>query len=355
MTKINLVCVGLGNQFNNYHIRSINLYIKNVKSIKLYDINYEKSIKVRQEMIKFTNSIVPIKIYYSIDDLLKEPIIEEENVRNLCVVSTPVYSHYDIILQFLKKDYHIYVDKPFVSDEKQAISLIEESQKRGKIIIIGAQRRFETIYHKILSASKKLGSITLISFQNHGQFKLINNESIENDAFIGVGYHIIDTVVWLVENLRGNIIDFRLVGSLIQKWDKNPIYSGGVHSLLVLETETESIPVKISISNLAPRDTINEFFSITGNLGEIRLHRDAAPRNQMPGIVNYYYWNTETNRVVKETLNKDDEYDRCAPLKHIFEYLLSKEYFDLEATAIKSLNTIRILDSIKNQSIIMDT
>jgi predicted dehydrogenase len=356
MTKLNVLCIGLGNQFVNYHILSILNFQLDINDLCLVDTNKSRCI-IAIEALKEKNFMLceRIRYYESPEDAFG--IFDSNNnlsYTKLCIISTPLKYHYQLIEQALANNFHVYVDKPFVSDAKEGLNIIEKSKMYNKAVVIGSQRRFESIYNKIYDTATRIGKLVDVSFENHGQFKNYDINSLENDIFVGVGYHIIDTVVWIIEKLRGDIVSYKINNSIIQKWHENSNFHGAFHTVLILKTSNEDIPVRISVSNMAPRDTIFEIFSITGMLGNIRLYRNAMPRNPNPGLVKYSYWDENIKCITDKILNKDDVYDRTLPLKQLFDYILYKKREEtLESTPIKSINTLRIIDSIKEESTII--
>jgi len=88
-------------------------------------------------------------------DLLANPHIEA------IAIATPVSTHYDIALQALKNGKHVLVEKPIAATSRQAVELIEEADRRNRVLLVGHTFVYTGAVRKIreLVASNQLGKI----------------------------------------------------------------------------------------------------------------------------------------------------------------------------------------------------
>ena len=88
-------------------------------------------------------------------DLLADPHIEA------IAIATPVSTHYDIALQALKNGKHVLVEKPIAATSRQAVDLIEEADRRNRVLLVGHTFVYTGAVRKIreLVASNQLGKI----------------------------------------------------------------------------------------------------------------------------------------------------------------------------------------------------
>lgn len=88
-----------------------------ISRVFVFDIN-----PVRMELIK--NKFPEVKKAPSVDDILSNEQVE------LVFIATPVNTHYDLALKALESDKHIWVEKPFTLNIKQAEELVNLSEKK---------------------------------------------------------------------------------------------------------------------------------------------------------------------------------------------------------------------------------
>jgi predicted dehydrogenase len=62
-------------------------------------------------------------------------LIESDDIRAVAIV-TPVFSHYDLAKAALERGKHIFIEKPFTSNVRQAEELIDLARKNGLIIMV---------------------------------------------------------------------------------------------------------------------------------------------------------------------------------------------------------------------------
>lgn len=63
-------------------------------------------------------------------ELLADPAVDA------VAIATPVSTHFDLAMQALQSDKHVFVEKPLASNSEQAIKLIDEAQKRNRVLMV---------------------------------------------------------------------------------------------------------------------------------------------------------------------------------------------------------------------------
>jgi len=71
-----------------------------------------------------------VQVNTDCDEILKSPDIDA------VAVITPVWTHYELARQALLNGKHVFVEKPFTSNSKQAEELIELAEKKGLTIMV---------------------------------------------------------------------------------------------------------------------------------------------------------------------------------------------------------------------------
>ena len=64
------------------------------------------------------------------DDLFNDPAIDA------IVIATPVFSHFDLALRALQAGKHVLVEKPLTSTSEQGMRLIEEAERRKRVLMV---------------------------------------------------------------------------------------------------------------------------------------------------------------------------------------------------------------------------
>src|SRR5688572_23059956 len=96
------------------------------------------------ENLKRAQQLYPqVKIYNDYHELIKSPDIDA------IAVVTPVHTHYEISKAALQEGKHIFVEKPFTNDSKQAEELIDLAEKKSLIIMLDHTFVFTEAVRKI--------------------------------------------------------------------------------------------------------------------------------------------------------------------------------------------------------------
>jgi len=78
-------------------------------------------VKARYPAIKTTNDH---------RDLITDPTIDA------VVIATPVSTHFELVMQALRADKHVLVEKPLAATSEQAVRLIEEAYRRNLVLMV---------------------------------------------------------------------------------------------------------------------------------------------------------------------------------------------------------------------------
>jgi len=71
-----------------------------------------------------------LKTTTQVEELFADPSIDA------VAIATPVHTHYDLCLKALAAGKHVFVEKPLASTTEQALRLVEEAQKRKKVLFV---------------------------------------------------------------------------------------------------------------------------------------------------------------------------------------------------------------------------
>jgi predicted dehydrogenase len=143
---LNLGIIGYGywgpNVARNFHS------CQTAKLVSICDLN-ENRLKLAKSTYPF------IKGYSNAKDL-----VESDDIQAVAIV-TPVFTHYDLAKAALENGKHIFVEKPFTSNARQAEELINLARKKGLIIMVDHTFLFTGAVKKMreIIDNEELGSL----------------------------------------------------------------------------------------------------------------------------------------------------------------------------------------------------
>jgi len=168
------------------------------------------------------------QIVRDVSEIIDDPLID------LVLVNTPDHTHFMYCKAALEAGKHVVVEKPFVLEIQEGVSLIELAEKQGKILTVFQNRRWEGDFLTIkkIIESKLLGR--LVEFEAH--FDRYRNyirdswkEKPENKTgtLYNLGSHLIDQALVLFGYPRavyGNIRKQRTGAQVDDLFDLDLIY-----------------------------------------------------------------------------------------------------------------------------------
>jgi predicted dehydrogenase len=175
----------------------------------LNSINFVKLVAIseREKVIaKFAKRLLPgIHVYDEFEEML------DSEELDIVYVTTPVSSHYPIVSLCVKRQVNFFVEKPLVSDLKQATNLHRTLKGSPIIHSVGYNRRFTTTFSKTKSLLERgiLGEVSyvkssmyvsnILSKPTGWRFK----KGISGGGvLLDLGAHVIDLLVWYFSPIR---------------------------------------------------------------------------------------------------------------------------------------------------------
>ena len=238
--EVTVFCVGLGRQFAGHLSSALAQHRSNVLVGGLCDIRPDQCESIRRYLLSLGISFSRSAVYTEDFAFLLEHAIrcrDEHPGRYMFIVSTGAETHFTLCELCLRNGFHVYVDKPFVLNVRDGEQLVALADAQGIAIGVGAQRRFESVYRRLLVEAREIGQIRRIHFHHHGNFAQFDPNSPEGNVIpTGFGYHAVDTVAWLLHELYFGDPDLRLIGAVVRKWENNREYHQSFDSLFVCDT-----------------------------------------------------------------------------------------------------------------------
>ncbi|MBO9130676.1 Gfo/Idh/MocA family oxidoreductase [Bacillus sp. 165] len=127
---------------------------------------------------------------YRIRDFENLPSLAQE--CDAIFVHSSTDSHYDVVSELLKKGKDVYVDKPLAASLSEAEKLVELSEKYGRRLMVGFNRRFAPMYVK---ARQQADKISLIRIEKH-RMNSVGPYSYDF-TMLDDYLHLVDTARWL--------------------------------------------------------------------------------------------------------------------------------------------------------------
>jgi len=176
MNKILVGVIGVG------HLGKIHtsLYrdVNSAELIGIYDINTEKAKKVAEEL--------NITAFTDINELLEK--VEAVNIV------TPTSTHYEIAKQALDHNCHLFIEKPIMTNESEAVEIIQIAKEKNRLLQVGHIERFNPAVLAISDVTLKplfIESHRLASFNPRG-----TDVAVILDLMI----HDLDLILFLVKS-----------------------------------------------------------------------------------------------------------------------------------------------------------
>ncbi len=94
-----------------------------------------------------------------------EDMIAKSDIEAVFVV-TPKTTHYDIVMPLLEKGIHVFCEKPMAMSIKEAQEMVQLSDKKNKILMIGFNRRYAPVYDKAKNEFFKKPPDVCVAFKN---------------------------------------------------------------------------------------------------------------------------------------------------------------------------------------------
>jgi UDP-2-acetamido-3-amino-2,3-dideoxy-glucuronate N-acetyltransferase len=122
----------------------------------------------------FKEQFAGLETCLAANDVYGDPDIEG------VVIATPAETHFTLAREALLADKHVYIEKPLVLNESEAIELIEIAKKRKRILMVGHLLQYHPIFMKLkeMSLDGELGRINYIYSNRLNLGKIRREENI---------------------------------------------------------------------------------------------------------------------------------------------------------------------------------
>ena len=141
-------------------------------------------------------------------DHYRELLAEHGADLDAVSIVTPHTLHHEQAMACLRRDLHVLVEKPMVTDVGQAVELVETAAERDLVLQVGYQRHFDPAFRELrrVLRSGRIGDIHAVNCHLGQDWIEIHRDTWRaNPALSGggqlydTGSHLIDALLWTTE------------------------------------------------------------------------------------------------------------------------------------------------------------
>lgn len=255
---------------------------------------------------------------------------------DLVVISSAPGAHFDQILDSLRSNTHVLVDKAMVCSASQAQAAVNLAKEKRKLLGVAVQRRYDksTSYMREVLANDAIGKITLAKGFYCRRFPTLeeNWRNKQKAACGGItidsGYHLIDTLLWILDSKP------------ISVYAQFASIELSMEDVSILSVRLENgIMMNISLSYLPPKNFIREEMSIFGTDGALLFARNEDLRNPLKA----HLIQLDRNGEIQPSPPFENKPTRESPIRNFVNAILKRE--ELLATGENSLGTVALIDA----------
>ena len=152
MDRLRIGVIGTGKIAQTLHIPNV-LFSDRTELVALSNPHPEKMERIIEKF-----GIEGVSTYTDYKDLLKRDDVDA------VIIATPNAYHAPITVEALRAGKHVLVEKPMATSSKEALEMLEESKRSGKILMVNHSQRFFPHHMKAkeIIESGMLGEIRLV-------------------------------------------------------------------------------------------------------------------------------------------------------------------------------------------------
>jgi predicted dehydrogenase len=228
------------------------------------------------------------KLLTNYQDVLDDPEVEG------VILTTPHSTHEELVLRAVKAGKQVFCEKPLSLTAASAKRMVRACEKKGLVLGLGHERRYETAMEKLadMLAKKELGTITLVEGNfSHDKFKPMKKDNWRGNpkdapaaGWTGMGVHLTDLFISMfgpIQKIRA-ISDRRILN----------LPSGDVAS-----TQFTFKDGTMGTINVVSATPFYGRLTVFGDKAWVDIHEMAHPEN--PGDTHMYIGTADGKRTKK--------------------------------------------------------
>jgi len=148
--------IGLGTRGNQAHVATLK---------KLPEAKITAICDIQSDRMQQINDGLPSKAVTYVDyrELIKDPNV------GIVVIATPGYLHHEMALAALRAGKDLVLEKPLALNYRDAMEIVREAEKSGRIVAVGMQRRYSDADAQFQAAldSGTIGDVKMIVYSEY--------------------------------------------------------------------------------------------------------------------------------------------------------------------------------------------
>jgi predicted dehydrogenase len=218
-----------------------------------------------------------VKTFRSLDEMLADESVE------LVIVNTPNATHYEFAKRALLAGKHVVVEKPFVVEIEQGTELVELAAKKGKVLSVYQNRRWDSDYKTVAKVVNDglLGTIVEAEF-HYDRYKEELSPKLHKEipgpgagALYDLGPHLVDQALHLFGMPQAIFADIQIIRPVSKVDDYFEIlfyYPSLRVRLKSTYTAREAVP------SFVVHGTKGSFLKTRGDVQEAMLQQEISPK-----------------------------------------------------------------------------
>ena len=190
-------------------------------------------------------------------------IINNKSI-NAVIICSPTATHYNLIIDCLNKNKHVFVEKPLSLDVEEIKTCYNLARRKNLKLLVGYNRRFD---NKILSLKNGINNIGKVNYvltiSRDYPYPTYEYLKISGGMFHDCAVHDIDYVNWILDELPNT------VNVTASTTEKKSINNGNLDHINIIFTYPSNIICSMNLSRIS--QSYDQRCEIYGNEGELRI------------------------------------------------------------------------------------
>ena len=236
----------------------------------------------------------------------KEELIENNNI-DAVVICSPTSTHYNLILECLNNNKHVFVEKPLSLELEEIKICYDLAKEKNLQLLVGYNRRFDEKINnlKLKVQNNEIGKINyILTISRDYPYPTADYLKISGGMFHDCAVHDIDYVNWILEELPISVY----VTATITK--KKIINNGNLDHINIVFQYPSNIICSMNLSRIS--QSYDQRCEIYGDNGELIINDyqdypkisfperyDKSYQNELNYFINLIE-NNENNIITKE-------------------------------------------------------
>lgn len=204
--------VGLGGVVQTVHLAAV----RSVEGLEL-----SACVDVKEDLVKlFTERLGCGRGYTDYREML------EREKPDVVLIATPHRFHAEMAVEVLRSGAHVYLEKPVATNFEDALRVVEQSRRVGRILVVGHHMRV----YSSLTVARKLVSSGRLGRLYYGRSIYVRRRGIPNTpgfvkkslaeggALLDIGSHALDSILFI----SGHRVPERVLGVVERAFSKRP-------------------------------------------------------------------------------------------------------------------------------------